>query len=298
MRANIRWAAAIALFASLWSPAAFAQTAQPAPERCASALAQHLQLDVSNPGPGDSLLAGGVVIDGVAFDRLAQAGTGIDRVSLFLDERDTGGTHLADATLNQPNPVHPTGQFDMAGFTALIDLPDQTGQHTLDVHAHSAITGQEMIVTIPFVLGDDSISGLSCTATVQGEPQPVTPTGAEAAAAANAIAPGALPDLHLELSNPMSNALVPVGDYDVQLVAFDRSALAGTGVDRVSVFLGQQDQGGELLGSIANDPSFGPRELRLRLSVPDRPGGHDLVAYAHTPDGRIAVVDIPITITR
>jgi hypothetical protein len=299
---------AIAACLSL-SPVA-AQTAPTQSARCGPALDQHLQLDVSNPAPGSTLFPGDVVISGLAFDRLAQSGTGIDRVSVFLNPRDEGGTHLADAVLNEANPLRPESRFAAAGYSATITLPSNTtGAQSLDIRAHSAITNQEMVVTVPFVLNDESESDMSCTATLEGAAQlpetaGVTATPPAAAPVPTTPAPtttnGATeqPPLRLELVTPMAGALVAAGDYDVRVMASDPSASEGTGIDQISVFLGDQDAGGLILGTIMVDPSATGRELPVRVDVPERQGGHNLVVYARTPNGRVGVLRVPIIITR
>jgi len=99
-----------------------------------------LVLSVGNPQPGDLLPRGKYVMQGLAFDRAAAGGSGVDRVSVFLDDRDSGGQHLSDATLGQPTPT---------GFSATIDLSKLTGTHTLFIYARSAVTGKEAVVSFP-----------------------------------------------------------------------------------------------------------------------------------------------------
>jgi hypothetical protein len=96
----------------------------------------------------------------------------------------------------------------------------------------------------------------------------------------------------------MAGAQVAAGDYDVRVMASDPSANQGTGIDQISVFLGDQDAGGLILGTIVVDPSATGRELPVHVDVPERLGGHDLVVYARTPNGRVGVLRVPIIITR
>jgi hypothetical protein len=105
---------------------------------------------VANPNPGDNPLPGGYLMQGKAFDPAASAdqGTGVDRVEVFLDDRDRGGLLLADARLGVYNPAAaPGSQFALAGWQALVSLP--TGVHTLFVYAHSSVTGKESVVRVP-----------------------------------------------------------------------------------------------------------------------------------------------------
>jgi len=101
--------------------------------------ASTISVSVSNPSPGDTIHAGGYTIEGTAIDKAAQTGSGIDRVDIFLDSRDAGGMILTEATPGSNNMWH-----------ALVPLPtNQTGLHTLYFYAHSSVTDQEAVVTIP-----------------------------------------------------------------------------------------------------------------------------------------------------
>jgi hypothetical protein len=102
-----------------------------------------LVLSVNNPQPGDLLPKGKVVMQGLAFDRAATSGSGVDRVSIFVDDRDSGGQHVGDATLGQPGAT---------GFTVTADLTRAAGSHTLFVYARSAVTGREAVVSFPVTI--------------------------------------------------------------------------------------------------------------------------------------------------
>jgi hypothetical protein len=97
-------------------------------------------LSIGNPQPGDRLPKGKYVMQGLAFDRSARSGSGVDRVSVFLDDRDKGGQLIGDGTLGQPTAN---------GFSATIDLSRTTGQHTLYVYARSSLNGTETSVNLP-----------------------------------------------------------------------------------------------------------------------------------------------------
>jgi hypothetical protein len=99
-----------------------------------------LVLSVGNPQPGDLLPRGKYVMQGLAFDRAATNGSGVDRVSVFLDNRDSGGQLIGDGVLGQPTPT---------GFSATIDLSKTSGQHTLFVYARSSVNGKETMVNLP-----------------------------------------------------------------------------------------------------------------------------------------------------
>ncbi len=109
---------------------------------------------VANPVPGDTLAVGGLNIQGKAFDPVAGAdrGTGIDRVQVFLEDRDRGGLYLGDARLGRPNlAAEPGSQFALAGGDIVVSLPP--GAHNLYVYGRSAITGKESTVSIPIKVG-------------------------------------------------------------------------------------------------------------------------------------------------
>ena len=82
-------------------------------------------------------------MQGQAFDRAAATGSGVDRVSIFLDDRDAGGQHIGDATLGQPGQT---------GFTVTADLSRSNGGHTLFIYARSAVSGHEAVVSFPVVI--------------------------------------------------------------------------------------------------------------------------------------------------
>ena len=100
-------------------------------------------LSVGNPQPNDLLPRGKYVMQGLAFDRAANSGSGVDRVSVFVDDRDAGGQHVGDAVLGQPGAT---------GFTVTADLSRASGGHTLFVYARSAVTGREAVVSFPVVI--------------------------------------------------------------------------------------------------------------------------------------------------
>jgi hypothetical protein len=102
-------------------------------------------LDLANPTSGAVLPTGNVIIDGVAYDPAATDGTGIDRVELFLDSRESGGLSLGSAVPGN-NALNPRA------FSIKADIPSNTnGGHSLVAYAHSAVTGQETVVTVPRV---------------------------------------------------------------------------------------------------------------------------------------------------
>lgn len=76
------------------------------------------------------------------YDVSGATGSAIDRVDLFIDARDSGGTHLGMAT--------PENGF----FSLKVTIPTSlTGGHTFVAYARSSVTGAETQVSIPFFIG-------------------------------------------------------------------------------------------------------------------------------------------------
>jgi hypothetical protein len=118
--------------------------------------AQPVDVQLFNPTPGDALAPGTMILQGTAFDPSARAGAGasVDSVTVFLDDRDKGGTMLGTATLGAPNPAAaPGSQFATAGFTLQVSVPNRKGQHTLVIYAHSSVSGTETTLRVPVKLG-------------------------------------------------------------------------------------------------------------------------------------------------
>jgi hypothetical protein len=102
--------------------------------------ASTINFQVGNPSPGDTIHVGGYVIEGTGSDTAAQQGVGIDRIDIFLDSREAGGTLIGH------------GSFGTGGnmWSATVDLAkNQTGVHSLFFYVHSAVSDQEMVVQVP-----------------------------------------------------------------------------------------------------------------------------------------------------
>jgi len=142
-------AALVAAIGLMVAPAS-AATLQPGPT-----------LVVANPNEGDMVTPGALVIAGAAYDPTATEGVGVDRVSVFLGDRDSGGMYLGDATLGQSSMLPtPAAQFATAGWTLTTPALKGAGdQHDLFVYARSAVTGDETVVTIPITIGEKVNSG-------------------------------------------------------------------------------------------------------------------------------------------
>jgi hypothetical protein len=117
------------LFASEAAPAAGVAAVAPSPSPPV--------LEIGNPHLLDKVPAG-LDMQGTAYDPQAAQGSGIDRVQVFLEDREKGGTHLGDANLAGPISN---------GWQIVVTLPP--GLHTLFVYARSAATGLEAVASIP-----------------------------------------------------------------------------------------------------------------------------------------------------
>jgi hypothetical protein len=111
----------------------------------------------------------------------------------------------------------------------------------------------------------------------------------------------------LLVANPNAGDMVTPGRLIMEGVAFDPTAAAGVGVDRVSVFLGSRDFGGEHLGDATlGKPNFmtSPTDqfdtAGWVLTTPVLKGfgdGETLFIYAHSAvTGAEAVTQIPVVI--
>jgi hypothetical protein len=118
------------------------QTTTPSTTTMQPGTAQSIVLSVGNPSPGDTVKTGAFVMMGDAMDKAAMSGTGIDRIDIFLDNRDTGGIFLGSATLGSTS-----------FWQATVTLPNnQTGLHELWFYAHSSATGATATTIVPVTI--------------------------------------------------------------------------------------------------------------------------------------------------
>src|SRR5712692_2009893 len=108
------------------------------------------------PSPG-ALLAPESKLTVAAFDCHADAGIGVDKVSIFLGLRGEGGIHLGDAQGGAPAGVRvvPATQFGSAGWTLNVPsaVASMSNAQVLSVYAHSTVSGKETQLTIPIRIG-------------------------------------------------------------------------------------------------------------------------------------------------
>ena len=124
-------------------------------------------LVIEKPASGDSIgTKNPFTVMGYALDKNASAtqgsrGTGIDRVSVYVDaERDNGGAFVGDADLafNDPVPQSTYGaQVSSAGWRLTFKPTSlHKGSHTFFVYAHSVVTGKEDLETVGFNIVENS----------------------------------------------------------------------------------------------------------------------------------------------
>lgn len=114
---------------------------------------QGIVVAIDTPNPNAEISPGSnVTVTGVAYDTASTTGSGIDRVSVFLGDRDAGGIFWGDATLGQPSPQLGAAQ-NAAGFTRRSPtIPLGAGQRDIFVYAHSS-SGREASTSISVFLG-------------------------------------------------------------------------------------------------------------------------------------------------
>ena len=112
-------------------------------------------LDVANPVAGTYLRRGRHMIGGVACDKTAKTGTGVDSVTAFLGNRDAAGNavfvpggFLGSATLGLPTTGTACAGVTGAGWS-LKTKSLKKGSYTLFVYARSSVTGSETVMQIP-----------------------------------------------------------------------------------------------------------------------------------------------------
>jgi hypothetical protein len=270
-------------------------------------------LDLANPSAGDVLSAGDYLVSGVARDAGATSGDGIDRVELFVGDRDAGGTEVGVGVPRQ-------GQFQVTA-----KLPTNvSGETSFFAYARSAITGQETKLSVPVFLGAaptptprptggaaptplvPAVAQVSCAAATTS---PAADTSAPTLAsgpniALAAVAPSVAPVL--QVANPNAGDTLLQGYYVISGLAYVPNASQGSGVDRVAFFLGDRDTGGVFLGSAVPDQSaelnatpgslLATAGFATKVSVPSQiRGSSTFFAYARNSiTGQETVTSVPV----
>jgi hypothetical protein len=276
------------------------------------------KFELANPSPGSMLQPGGYVLEGIAMDTRSTSGPGIDRVDFFLGNRDEGGLSLGSVL---PSSTA-TGPFGEGSFQTTLQLPDMMGGHDLVGYAHSTVTGQEVVISVPIIVGvqeDTIVAGAHSTpTTVPTETETCTPAPAGQVTTPPAvIAPATAPttttttpststttttpatsvaasnaSIRLNIANPDPGASIFSGGFEIEGTAWDTMAQQGVGVDRVEVFLDNRDEGGMLLSTaivgMTNPAATGTNQpstntWRTIIDLPaNQTGPHSLWFYAHS----------------
>jgi hypothetical protein len=190
------------------------------------------------PPANGTVSVGGFVVAGWFVDKTAEGWAGADDIQVFQGTMDGGGKMLAKATIAQSRPdvAAALGNpfWAASGFTAQVPPASLTpGPQTLSVYAHTPGKGwwyEQVQVNVS--------SG---------------PIGAAPAPAVQATAGAAPPIVGFE--RPKDGEIVfTKSDFEIIGYALDKSAtpnqgVAGSGIDRVRVFISNgNDNGGILLG--------------------------------------------------
>jgi hypothetical protein len=292
------------------------------PVAAQTAVAQCPALQLDNPNPGDTLMPGGVVISGIAFDPAATVGSGVSRVDFFLGPRDAGGLFLGSTT-----PIPNANSFGPPRFQTSLTIPKVTlASAEFVVYALAQVGTGQTTVSIPVRVGDippprsggASVSSVTPVASVSSTcaavatpvnlapPLPAeiasTPTpgpqlfGTPAPPGSPLVeSPGAI----FILSNPSSGDLLPLGGYVVSGIAYDPASSSGPGVDRIQFFLDPRENGGWFVGSAvptAAAPGQAP-SFSATLFIPNSApkGAHVFTAYARSAViGAETIVSVPV----
>jgi hypothetical protein len=277
----------------------------PAAAQSQASVCPALQLD--NPNPGDTVMPGGYVVSGIAFDPAVTVGSGVARVDFYLGPRENGtGIFLGSAT-PIPNPE----SFGPPRFQASLSIPKLSSSGgDFVAYAFDASTNAVTTVDIPVRLGDvpsprGGAAQVTPTASVSSNcgavatavslaprlPEQIvfTPTPGPQLAGPPAAPTGPVADLGgpiLQLGNPNAGDLLPFGGYVVSGIAYDPASTGGPGVDRVEFFLDPRENGGWFLGSAVPNtttPGQAPTFSGTILIPKSAPKGrHIFTAYAHS----------------
>jgi len=299
---HLRFVGPLAVVAALGigSLPALAQST-PAPADCTA-----IHFELANPGPGSRVEQGHSVVQGIALDTRATSGTGVDRIDFFLDSRDSGGVSIGTAA-----PGMVPGPFGPGSFQATVSFPSSNGGHDLFAYAHSTVTGQESVISMPIGVGEDPAAGSAttvtenCTGTGTVAPStvpatnttPATTTPAATTTAPATTTTASAATIAVSVANPSPGDTIKVGDLNVAGSAWDKAAKEGSGIDRVDIFLDSRDGGGSLL----TQATFGTlNNWHATVDLPSNQTGlHELVFYVHSSvTGQETAVTVPVTIEK
>jgi hypothetical protein len=258
-------------------------------------------------------------VQGVAVDWRAQDGSpGIDSVDFFLGSRDAGGMVVGHAIPASPGPV------DTDSFQTVITLPRTPVAQELFGYAHSSVTGEVSVLSVPIAVGVDvgragdvqsrtpvtecRTGSVDSGAPADDSVPDMAPPPDEQAAPAEAPAPDAASSIYLDVANPGPGNSIHIGAQSFQGLAFDSAADGGVGIDHVDIFLDNRDAGGVLVGHATfglagaqpDDPNLTGAGWAANVVIPPRTEGpHTLFFYAlSSATGAEMAVGVPVQVVR
>ena len=193
---------------------------------------------IDSPGLNSSVSAGGFTVAGWFVDTTAQGWAGADSVQIWQGTMDGGGMMLASAAFAQDRPdvaaFEANPFWEPSGFGGVVPAGSlAAGPQVLSVYVHA---------------GDKGWWYKEVQVNVSASAAPSQP-----AATAPSVRGTALPVVAIEKPKDSEQVLTR-NDYEIVGYALDRNAapnqgVAGSGVDRVQVYIGaERDNGGTLLG--------------------------------------------------
>jgi len=287
---------------------AFAQTTPTTTGGCST-----IDFQLANPSPGTRVEVGNNIIQGVAMATNAPGGAnGIDRVDFFLGSRDEGGLNVGSAV-----PGMTAGPFGPGSFSATVSFPDNnTGGNDLVAYAHSAVTGQQSVISVPISIGEDTSKAFvtvptdvqtMCIGSAAGTASPgitpvspttsaTTPASTTTTTTTTTATTPSTQSIMIEVGNPSPGDTIKAGAYVMVGRAFDRNATSGSGIDRIEIFLDNRDQGGLFLGQAA---MVNNNMWSATVNLPtNNTGLHTLTIYAHSAVSNAeSSVEVPVTVT-
>jgi len=274
-------------------------------------------LQMDNPNPGDTIMPGGYVVSGIAFNPTATLGSGVSHVDFFLGSRDDGGVYLGSVV-----PLANPNSFGPPRFLTQLTIPKQASASTeFVIYAFDAATSGQTMLSVPVRVGDVtpptpiSPPVARLTSNCQAVPTAVqlapplpgeiafTPTPPPQVLVLPQATPGGtLPESGgpiFQLSNPNPADVLPLGGYVVSGTAYDPASSQGPGVDRMQFFLDPRDSGGWLLGTATPQvvPGATVPTFSTKIVIPNNApkGQHTFVAYARSSvTGAESIISVPV----
>jgi hypothetical protein len=242
-RTLLAWLSVAALLGALSAPSSVAADAFSTWTPGPGAAGENTYAGFIDVPPANAMVpSGGFQVAGWFVDQTAQGWAGADDVQLFQGTMDDGGKMLARASFAQTRPDVAAAlgnpYWAASGFNASVPASSlSAGSQTLSVYAHTPAKGwwyKQVQVNV------------SSTATAGTAP-------AAGAAPVPLVQGAALPIVAIEKPKDGEQVLTK-NDYEIIGYALDRNArpnqgVAGSGIDRVQVYIGaERENGGRFVG--------------------------------------------------